>query len=89
MSQRSQSRPFDVIVVVLFVFIAGFFALRSRAPEQPSIPGVTWPAAPQSGSLDDAKSLLDPPASLTEETTSSEGVPAQPEAAPAEQGSWE
>ena len=88
MSQRSDSRPFDIVVIVLFVLIVGWFALHSNSPEQSSIPGVSWPSAPQPELVDDAKTsavtLESPPADST--------VPVQTEAAPeapASEGSWE
>ncbi|MEO5666918.1 MAG: hypothetical protein ABIR96_02545 [Bdellovibrionota bacterium] len=59
MSQRAETRIFDIVVVVLFVFVLGFLAFRARAPETSSIPGANWPSQPESKLILDSKTILE------------------------------
>jgi hypothetical protein len=46
MSQIRDIQLFDLIVILGFVGVVGYFAQRSRAPKTSSIPGVVWTQAP-------------------------------------------
>jgi len=71
MSQRAETRIFDIFVVILFVFAVGWLALHASSPTTSSLPGVTWPAAPAPQIIQDSKVLVegDPLAPEASDTT--------------------
>lgn len=77
MSQRAEIRIFDIFVVILFVFVVGWLAMHASSPTTSSLPGVTWPAAPEPRLVQDSKVLVegDPLAPNSADTTV-EGDPA-------------
>ncbi len=69
MSQRAEIRIFDIFVVILFVFVVGWLAMHASSPTTSSLPGVTWPVAPEPRLVQESKVLL-------------EGEPLTPDSAP-------
>jgi hypothetical protein len=59
MSQRAETRIFDIFVVILFVLVVGWLAMHSSSPRTSSLPGVTWPSAPEPRMLQDAKVIVE------------------------------
>jgi hypothetical protein len=59
MSQRAETRIFDIFVVILFVFVVGWLAMHSASPTTSSLPGVTWPAAPEPRIVQESKVLVE------------------------------
>ncbi len=89
MSQLRETRLFDIVVLILFVFIVGWFAMRSMAPVSSSIPGVQWPSAPAPKILEESKVIVEGQPLAPETDTNAIVEPAPMTDTPAEEGAWE
>jgi|GEM_PF-4397917 len=70
MSQVRDVRFFDVIVILIFVLVVGYFAQRAPAPKTSSIPGANWSEAPVLAPtlLEESPTLLEESPTLLEES---------------------
>jgi len=100
MSQRAETRIFDIVVVLVFVFVVGWLAMHAQSPETSSIPGVTWPAQPEMIStqdnelLEESETLVEgdplPPSEADLPTVADPAAPTLDGIAPpSESGAWE